>query len=392
MISFDDARNIISQQAVSFGTEKLSLLRGLGRVLAEDVFAFRDFPPFNRSAMDGIAINFEDLSKGITKFRLKEIIFAGSNNNFDLQVGECYKIMTGAAVPSGTNTVIRIEDVQELDGFFTLLKSDFKPFQNIATKGQDLEKGYLAIEKGCLINAAAIGFLASLGKAEVLVQRLPKVNIITTGNEVIELEQQPSDLQIFNSNLYALTALLRQNMIKVAKSKHVNDEQQAIKDAIFEYSACDILILTGGVSAGDTDYIPEVLQSLNAKKLFHKVAIKPGKPVWCGKLNQTMIFALPGNPFSVLVTFKLFVEAYIKKSIGVKTYQFDKFPMAFGREKSSSFDEFFPVINKSGMLQKVNINGSGDVRLGNQANALAWQKAANHKLLAGEPVKAMLLD
>ncbi len=388
MISLNEAQELILQKANSFGIETVPLDNSLARVLAEDILAERDYPPFNRSVMDGIAVKFADLQNGINQFKLIEIVFAGDKNTFNIKPGECYKIMTGAAVPKDANVVIRREDILEEEvGYFKINTTDFKLFQNIALKGQDLKNGEVALKKGCLIKAATIGLLASLGKAKIEVQKLPKINIITTGNEVIDIKELVSSFQIYNSNLHLLKALLKENLIISNRNTHVSDNELALENAIKGNLDTDILILTGGVSAGDADYVPDILKKIGIEKLLHKVAIKPGKPVWCGQLNhKLMVFALPGNPFSCLVTFKLFVELYIKASLGVNIIGFSKLPLEFERTKNSSLDEFFPVLANSSILKSISINGSGDVRLGSEANGLAQHPANQKQIEKGELV------
>jgi len=386
MISFKDARDLILTKSTSFGTEEVVLEDAFGRILAEDVFAPRDFPPFNRSAMDGIAVGFEDLQSGIKEFVCIETIFAGNLAAKKINQGECYKIMTGAPVPEFANTVIRFEDTSEKRGVIKVLVNDFSPYQNIALRGQDIKAGELAVKKGTAINVATMGLLASMGESLIGVQILPTVNIITTGNEVIDFGQELSATQIYNSNKYVLKSLLKQNGIKTKTCIHVKDDYPALKSAVKNSLNADILILSGGVSAGEADFVPTVLEDLGFQKLFYKVAIKPGKPVWCGKLGSTMVFALPGNPFSCLVTFKLFAELYIKACLGFQVENLESLPLNFNRTKKSSLDEFFPVDLKNGMLHKIDINGSGDIRLGFTANALAMQNANQKEILKNIPV------
>lgn len=386
MISFKEARDLILTKVAFCGTEEVSLEDAFGRVLANDIFAPRDFPPFNRSAMDGIAVGFEDLQNGIREYKCVETIFAGSSSIKQIFVGECYKIMTGAAVPAFANAVIRVEDTSENDGIIKILTGEFKPYQNIALQGQDLKKGELAIAKHTAITAGIVGLLASMGKSRVQVQKMPSVNIVTTGNEVLELDQKISPIHIYNSNKYVLKSLLQQNHLKATSCIHVKDDRFALKQEINRSLNIDLLILTGGVSAGEADFIPAILEELGVKKLFYKVAIKPGKPVWCGKRGETMVFALPGNPFSCMVTFKFFVEFYIKACLGLKPDAFDSLPLDFERIKKSTLDEFFPVNIKNGRLTQIAINGSGDVRLGLSANALAMQKADDKRIEKGGSV------
>ncbi|MET4082661.1 molybdopterin molybdotransferase [Pedobacter sp. UYP30] len=386
MISFQNAIALILSKAHSFGQEDISLENGLGRVLEGDVFAPRDLPPFNRSAMDGVALRLEDLSIGIKEFRCIETIFAGSLFSKKIQRGECYKIMTGASVPEFADVVIRVEDTLEQNEKIEVISRGAKRYQNISLKGQDLETAALAIRGGTCLNAATIGLLASLGKGKIAVKKLPTVNFITTGDEIIELQQEISPITIYNSNKYVLTSLLKQLGIEIDKYTHVLDDPDALRLTIKKNLQSDILIITGGVSAGQADFIPSILEELGASKNFHKVAIKPGKPIWCGQLGKTMIFALPGNPFSCLVTFKLFVEFYINTSLRGAAPTIEKLPLNFERIKKTSLDEFFPVIIKNGMLNKVDINGSGDVRLGFAANALAMHAADENILTKGSQV------
>lgn len=392
MISFQEARQIIQLQAKSFGVETIDLENALDRVLAEDISASRDFPPFNRSMMDGIAINFDDFQSGIKEFKCVETVFAGSSYNQVLKTGECYKIMTGAAVPPSANVVIKIEDVKVERDLFTLLLSDFRINQNIAQQGQDIKKDEIAVRKGLLIKPATIGFLASLGKAKLLVEKLPKLNLITTGNEVLELTDEVSLNHIFNSNKYVLKSLLKQNHIQVSNYNHAIDDIETLKNVINTNLNNDILIITGGVSAGEADYIPAILEDLGVVKLFHKVAIKPGKPIWCGIFkNQTMVFALPGNPFSCLVTFKIFIAFYLNLCLGKTADEMNQGSLNFDRNKPSNLDEFFPVSLTHGTLEKIAINGSGDVRLGFDANALAMQMASRKEIKQGELLPYILL-
>lgn len=392
MISFQEARQIIQLQAKSFGVETIDLENALDRVLAEDISASRDFPPFNRSMMDGIAINFDDFQSGIKEFKCVETVFAGSSYNQVLKTGECYKIMTGAAVPPSANVVIMIEDVKVERDLFTFLFNDFRINQNIAQQGQDIKKDEIAVRKGLLIKPATIGFLASLGKAKLLVEKLPKLNLITTGNEVLELTDEVSPNHIFNSNKYVLKSLLKQNHIQVSNYNHAIDDIETLKNVINTNLNNDILIITGGVSAGEADYIPAILEDLGVVKLFHKVAIKPGKPIWCGIFkNQTMVFALPGNPFSCLVTFKIFIAFYLNLCLGKTADEMNQGSLNFDRNKPSNLDEFFPVSLTYGTLEKIAINGSGDVRLGFDANALAMQMASRKEIKQGELLPYILL-
>lgn len=388
MINYKQAQEIIKGNAGSFDKELIDIDHALGRVLAQDITASRDYPPFNRSAMDGFALNIDDFNKGIRSFKIIETILAGQKSHKELSSGACYKIMTGAAVPVSANVVIRREDTNENELSVIVEAPQCVYFQNIALKGQDLKKDVIALKAPFKINAPAIGLLASLGKQKIWVYSMPEVAIFTTGNEVISLGNDVNDLQIYNSNLHVLKALLLEHKIEPKHTAHLLDDKEQLENGLKLYLDVDILILSGGVSAGDTDYIPEILRKLGVEILFHKVAIKPGKPILCGKLpGGGLVFALPGNPFSCLVAFKLFIETHLESSFGLLPQKKIKFPVSFIRTKKGSCDEFFPVyISEKNTLNEINFNGSGDIRMACSADALGIQPAVEMNISKGEEI------
>jgi molybdopterin molybdotransferase len=392
MLSYIEAQHIIKSFARSFGTEKVSLDDALGRVLAEKIIADRDYPPFNRAAMDGYAIRFEDFEKEIKQFKVIDTIYAGGICEKELSAGDCYKIMTGAAVPVSANAVIRREDAEEKDQLVSFSLSQLKTFQNIARRGEDLQKGITILDNPQRCNASFIGLLASVGKHEVLVKALPSVAIITTGNEVVDVRQPINDVQIRNSNFYVLKALLKSWGIRPSFSHHVLDNVDDVHSAVQKALQYDIIILNGGVSAGDADYVPSVLKSLGVEELFHKVAIRPGKPFWCGRKQNTMVFALPGNPISCFVTFTIFIRHYLESCFDISSSLLS-LPMAEARKQKVKLDEFFPVQIKSepSKFYSVPFNGSGDIRLGFEASAFALHPQDKTELEESEIVSAYLL-
>lgn len=389
MVNYKQAQDIIIAEAKSFGTEKIKLEASLGRVLADSVFATRDFPPFNRAAVDGYAIRLKDFNQGLRNFEIVETIFAGQRQKSELMAGQCYKIMTGAAVPVDANAIFRREDTTEAGNLVTIHTEKGSNWQNIALKGQDLKAGDLGIPANYRINPSAIGFLAALGQEEVAVQKQPQVAILTTGDEVKALGEKVDTFQIYNSNLSVLKALLAEYDIEVSTQAHILDNKNELEKVIGQNLKQDILILTGGVSAGDADYVPAILAQLGVSVLFHKVAIKPGKPVLCGKIKDgAMVFALPGNPFSCLVTFKIFVDTYLRTCLNLDPKPIFKLPVDFCRKKRTGFDEFFPVSIKGpqATLELSPLNGSGDIRLGTFSNALAIQAADQMEIEKGEEI------
>ncbi len=386
MLNYKEAQQIIAGLAKSFGTEKLVLEEAFNRILAENIDADRDYPPFNRATMDGYAINLKDWKAGTKNYTVKEVVFAGARYQQEVLAGECYKIMTGASVPPNVNLIIRREDALEENGRVTFNIETVKSGQNIAKKGEDILADTCIINQNCICTAPVISLLATVGKAEVLVEKLPKVALFTTGDELVEPGEPVSDIHIRNSNQYLLKSLLREWQIKPQISKHLRDDKAALKQEIGAALNSDIIILCGGVSAGDADYVPEILESLGVKKLFHKVKIKPGKPIWCGELpNGGLVFALPGNPFSCHVTFKLFIEHYLKTCFGLPETEWPMLLLSTQKQKKTPFDEFFPIaVNQQ--VTPVLFNTSGDVKAALTANALAHHPAEEADLKAGKPV------
>lgn len=395
MLSYIQAQQLITALSHSLGEEEeVALDDADGRVLAEDIYADRDYPPFNRAAMDGYAINTADWENGIREFRIQQVIYAGESAKEGLNPGMCYKIMTGAPVPQSANAVIKREDAEQTGGTVKFNIESIKPYQSISRQGEDMQRGNLILNKGTLCSFAAISILASLGKSRVQVKSLPKVALFTTGNELIEVGMPVSEIQIRNSNQYLLKSLLKKWLIKPVICKHVIDDKVQLKIALTEALPCDVIITCGGVSAGDADYLPEVLADLGVKKLFHKVAIKPGKPIWCGQmLNGGMVFALPGNPVSCMVTFKLFIEAYLTACLGAGASKTLSLPFKGNRSHTANLDEFFPVTisGHPAAAQLVAINSSGDIRLGLYADAFAHHPIEASELHSGSTVTCYLL-
>ncbi|MBC7915941.1 MAG: molybdopterin molybdotransferase MoeA [Pyrinomonadaceae bacterium] len=394
MISYREAQETILSEANSFGIEIISLDNADGRVLAESVFADRDYPPFNRSAMDGYAIRTEDWDKGIREFEIQEVIYAGELPTNELKHSAAFKIMTGAAVPSPANAVIRREDALTSGNTVSFLAEFIRPFQNIARKGEDLIKDCLAIDSHTLCSPAVISTLATLGKSEIRVEALPKVALFTTGNEVKPLDALLKPTEIRNSNYHLLKSLLKTLNITASIYKHLPDNKVELKNHLQNAVTSDVIIMSGGVSAGDADYVPEVLESIGVKKLFHKVAIKPGKPFWCGKMiNGPMVFALPGNPFSSYVTFKIFIEPFLCKSVGLLPPETLRGIFKGEKTKKTTFDEFFPVklTNFGKSLIATGLNGSGDIRLGIDADALAIHPSDTDTIIDGQELNYYLL-
>jgi len=383
---------MVLAKARLFGTEEVGLDAAFGRVLAGPVRADRDYPPFPRATMDGYALRYADLQRGVRRFRIAGTLFAGSQASERISGGECYKIMTGAAVPEEADIVVRREDVREEVEWMEVGAREpepWRPFLNIARQGEDLRAGDVILDRPCKCSPAVMGLLATLGLATVRVTRRPEVGLITTGNEVVEPGQPVGPVQIRNSNHWMLAGALQGEGLGLRKYAHAPDDPDQLMRVLGCFPDLDILVVTGGVSAGDADHVPHVLTEFGVRRLFHKVAMRPGKPTWCGVMpGGGMVFALPGNPFSCLVNFALLISPYIRACQGLEPAAAMSLPLKEVRKKRTPLDEFFParVDGSPAALVQMPLNGSGDIRLGMQADALALHPADTEELKAGSNV------
>lgn len=365
MLTVTEAQHQIRQFAHSFGSESIGIDKVLNRVLAQDIAAKRDSPPFNRAAMDGISIKFSDVEAEIKKYVIIETIHAGDSASKIIVSGQCYKIMTGAAVPDCSNCVIRIEDCIQSENVITISNLEVKYFQNIAAQAEDFAANSVILKAGQICSPTIISVLASLGLQRIEVKKLPSIGLIATGNEIVPIYEEPNKVQIRDSNSYAMAAFLENYKINIGFSDIVSDNPEHLKKIIGYSLKHDITIITGGVSAGDADHVPEVLQTLGVKKIFHKVQVKPGKPIWIGVFEDNkVVFALPGNPISVQVAYKIFIEPYLRACFGLPNIPPILLPMAAQRTKKVKFDEYFPcrLTNTPFFgIEHTKFNGSGDI-------------------------------
>ncbi len=313
MISVEQATHIIDQHLFHPGIESISLDKSLGRILAENVSADRDFPPFDRVAMDGICFRYEDFQKGQKQFPISGVQAAGESP-LNLAHGTCLEIMTGAALSNGADTVIRYEDLDIKDGLANIQIEDVRFGQNVHKQGSDRKSATVLLEANERISATTIGVLATVGKAQVRVFKQPKVAIVSTGDELVDVDKTPLPHQIRKSNVHSLMALLSTYGIE-PELVHLADDKGDISNRIADLlEKNDAILMSGAVSKGKFDFLPEVLSDLGVVKQFHKVEQRPGKPFWFGTKGKTSVFAFPGNPVSTFVCAKRFFEPWLKKS------------------------------------------------------------------------------
>ena len=317
LLTVEQAQQIILSHTIDLGLETVPFKESLGRILKENVTADRDFPPFNRISMDGIAINAIHFNQGQRAFKIEGVQAAGSKQLTLKNSANCLEAMTGAVLPNNTDSIVPYEQVVIKDGVAMITSETVKPFQNVHEKGLDRAQGDVLIPKNTRISPAEIGVLATVGKAMVKVARLPKVMVVSTGNELVEVNQLPETHQIRRSNVFTVVSLLQNFQIN-AHTTHIADDKETlltkIGDLLNQY---DVLIFSGAVSKGKFDFIPEVLETLGVQKLFHKVKQRPGKPFWFGKKDEKVIFAFPGNPVSTFVSCVKYFFPWYLKSVGL---------------------------------------------------------------------------
>ncbi len=319
LIQVDEARKIILGKISSKGVEKISIDKALGRVLAEDVVARRPNPPLDNSAMDGYALQWRDVQNATpdnpVKLKIRAEIPAGYEAKETLGPGEAMRIMTGAPVPKGADAVIMQEDT-ERQGDDVLVMDKAEDGENIRLSGEDVKAGETVIHKGVTLQPSHIGMLAVVGRSSIFVGQRPVVAIISTGDEVVDLDETPDGPCIYNSNGYMLAAQTRSAGGIPLYMGIAKDTEEDLMEKFKWALQADVLVSSGGVSVGDYDLVKASLEKLGQDMAFWKVAMKPGKPLAFGKIADKPIFGLPGNPVSSFVSFEQFVRPALRQMMG----------------------------------------------------------------------------
>ncbi|MCF6181905.1 molybdopterin molybdotransferase MoeA [Lutibacter sp.] len=384
-----EALAIILNNEQNFGTENIDFEKSLGRVLKEDIIADRDFPPFDRVSMDGIAINIDTFKKGQTNFKIEGIQAAGDAQKTLQNTANCLEAMTGAVLPKNTNAVVQYELLKIENGIATLETDVIKDFQNIHKKGLDRKQGAILIKKNTKISAAEIGVFATVGKTTVKVAKQPKVMIISTGNELVKVSEKPADFQIRRSNVFTLVAHLKKLNIN-AQTAHIEDDKKMLSQKIETFlNEYDVLLFSGAVSKGKLDFIPEILNNLGVKKLFHRVKQRPGKPFWFGKKvyaersrnGNTTVFAFPGNPVSTYVSCLKYFYPWYYKSVGLNFENKNKAILSEDFYFKPDLTYFLQVTlkNVDGKLMATPVSGKGSGDLANLVDADAFLELPDDK-------------
>ena len=396
MISVQEALKTVLNSAQDFGIEEIPFLKSIGSVLKEEIFADRDFPPFNRVSMDGIVIDYTSFKNGQRAFKIEGIQAAGSEQITLLNVENCIEVMTGAVLPNNANTVIRYEDVKIDNGFATITIDTINKGQNIHTKGRDSKSGALLIQKNTIISAAEIGVLATVGNSVVKVVKQPKVMIVSTGDELVGVAETPLAHQIRRSNVFTLVSLLKRLHIP-SETDHITDDKPILKSKIATYlKEYDVLLFSGAVSKGKYDFLPEVFEELGLEKRFHKVAQRPGKPFWFGysaasiisnkggnvnRDKKTIVFGFPGNPISTFVNCLAYFYPWYYKSVGLEVAE-ETAILAEDINFKPNLAYFLQVklVSENGLLMAYPITGNGSGDLASLVKADAFIQVPSDKI------------
>jgi molybdopterin molybdotransferase len=322
MLTVDEALALVLDRANALPPSARSLIAALGCVLAEDVAADADQPPFDKALVDGYALRASDVAGGDRRLSVGETILAGQTPSRPLGPREAAVIMTGAPLPEGADAVVMHERNPAADGMVQIHEPEIRPGQNRLVRGQIHRAGDLLLHRGTVLGPAHLGLLASVGRPSVLAVPRPRVAIVPTGDELVEPNESPGPGQIRNSNGVMIEALCLAQGAGAQALPIARDEPQVLRRILKQGLEFDVLLVTGGVSAGQRDLVPGVLEELGVGRVFHKVRLKPGKPLWFGVgpgragRPATLVFGLPGNPVSGLVGFLLFVRPVLERLAG----------------------------------------------------------------------------
>jgi len=320
VMTVEEAKELVIGNTTVLETTEVLLGDSSGLVLAQDIISPIDLPLFTNSAVDGYALKSSDIidagQTGPVKLEAISTIRAGEYPSFSLGPGECAKIMTGAPVPKGADSVVMIEDTEEKEGILRIMKV-VRPKDHMRFQGEEIQKGEVAIESGVELNPAAVGFIAEMGIKKIKVYRKPKLAVVVSGEELAGQDEDLAPGKIRDTNSIILSTVLSQDNTELLSVEHVKDEISDIKKKLIKaIERCDVVIITGGVSVGEYDYVKGVLEEIGVQRIFWRVSQRPGGPLYFGKKENTLVFGLPGNPASVLVCYFEYVRAALNKMIG----------------------------------------------------------------------------
>lgn len=400
MISISEALKIVQSKTSPLALESVSLHDAMGRILAEDIIADSDLPPFDRAQMDGYAVRAADVASTPARLRIAGESAAGAGWHHEMKAGEAVRIMTGAPVPAGADAVQQVELTREVDdGSIVEILEPVEAGRSIVKRAAEIKAGETVLRAGEDINAAMIATLTSFGYAQVKVGRRPRVAVMATGSELVDVNQKPGKDQIRDSNNYTIAAYAAMAGALVERLPLAGDDTEELKRQIAHAAeTADVLITSGGVSMGVYDFTKAALKELGAEIFFERVALRPGKPTVFARLGPTLVLGLPGNPVSVAVTFNLFARAALRAMQGSRQAGLIEETAVLAKAVKGSVDResYLPAIlrtNEKGTLlaEPLKWGGSSDFVSFARATALVIVPAAARTIHADTPVKFVRL-
>jgi len=404
MIDVDEALDSIARVVDPLPPTTVKLVQSVGHCLADELVSQIDSPPFSKSMMDGIALRWDEWQGGRREFPIVGTLTAGATPRESLPPGAAFEIMTGAAIPQAADLVVPVEQLDQRTAggaHRAVIKpsATFRRGQNVLAQGAILRRGVTVLERGHVLAAHDVGLLAEMGLEAIDVIARPTLATVTTGDELVPVGATRTGAQIYNTNGPLVLALARQLGIAATDLGIVPDDRGALAERLGAGLESDVLVVTGGVSAGIADLVPSVLEELGVERVFHKVNIKPGKPIWFGvrrKGRRSIVFGLPGNPVSTLVTFRVFVRRAIELASGLR----DATPtiearLAQSRRYASDRTTYWPArLDEAGgelVVRLLDWKGSADLRTVCQCNSLVRLTAGERELEAGASVEVVRL-
>jgi molybdopterin molybdotransferase len=341
-----EADRLIGQHLQCLPVESLPLAQCAGAVLRENIYAERDQPPYDRVAMDGVALHSQAASAGVRSFRIQATQAAGDVPLALTDAGNCIEVMTGAMLPAGCDSVVPVEELTVEQGQATLTPQvRAEPWRNVHRRGTDTRQGTLLVSAGRRLRPPEIAVAAAAGMARIRVSSQPMLAVISTGNELVEPGEPVLEHQVRRSNAYALVSALREHGFQRVADDHIADDAGELRERLrFHLETHDVLVLSGGVSMGRFDLVPAVLQELGVRAIFHKVAQRPGKPLWFGMApGGAAVFGLPGNPVSTLVCFTRYVLPALRSALGETFVPARRMALAAPLTVTPPLTHFIPV-------------------------------------------------
>jgi molybdopterin molybdotransferase len=390
MISVEEALRLVEEYSQPLKAKVLSLQNFTGKFLAEDVFSPINMPPFNQSAMDGYALHYSDQ---IESYTVIGEIAAGDTGQFELKAGEAVRIFTGALVPESANTVVK-QEIVEREGDQIKMTEPIAIGQNIRLAGEQIKQGELALKKGSHLSAPAVGFLSGLGLNQLNCIPHPSISIIATGSELVKPGTPLSTGKIYESNSYMLAAGLKQYGFTDFDVIQIEDTYESTKKTIQQaLETKDILILSGGISVGDYDFVGKALNEIGVEQIFYKVRQKPGKPLFFGRYKEKYIFALPGNPAAAMTSFLTYILPALGKISGAGFIGLRKdtanLDVAFHNKANRSV--FLKAYSENGKVKLLDGQSSAILKSLSEANCFVYVPAGVNEILEGDEVDILWL-